>query len=98
MAATHTRPQRRQRPKLELLDRALRPSKFLSDVANAFLFDKTFEDDGPLVGRKTVDQPEQNNTAFDIGPMRLIEVVGSLMDRISRTLSPPVCHRDRRVS
>ena len=81
--ACAARAQSLQRPELELLDCALGPSEFLCDVANAFLFDETFDDDGPLVGRKIIDQPEQNDAAFNIRPMRLIEVVGSVMDRFS---------------
>ena len=81
--ACASRTQSLQSPELELLDCALRPSKFLCDVANAFLFDETFDDDGSLVGRKIIDQPEQNDAAFNIRPMRRIEVVGSWIDGFS---------------
>jgi len=83
MAATHTRAQSLQRPELELFDCALGPSEFHCDVANALLLNEAFDDDGPLVGRKIIDQPEQNDATFNVRPMRLIEVVGSWIERLS---------------
>ena len=83
MARTCTRPQAFQRPELKLFDGALGPANLFCDLANTFFLYETFEDDGPLVGRKIIDQPEQNDAAFDVRPMRRIEVVGSLIDRFS---------------
>jgi hypothetical protein len=83
MAATHTRAQAFQRPELKLLNRALRPSQFLRDVANAFFFHETFDDDGPLISRKTIDQPGQRDAPLDIRPVRRIEIVGNRIEGFS---------------
>ena len=59
MTATCTRPQILQCPELKLLDGALGSAEFLRDIANAFLFDETLNDDGALIFRKAVYELKQ---------------------------------------
>src|SRR5215470_16556851 len=75
MATTHAGSQVFQRAKLKLLDCALRPAKFLSDVSDGFLFDESFEDDGPLIFRKTVNKLKQGCATFNVAPTRMVEVL-----------------------
>src|SRR6266699_1832757 len=98
MAATRERSQSFQRSILKLLDRALGPCKFLRDLTNTFLFDETFDDDGTLIVRKIVDELKQDGAALDIGPVRLIEIVGNRIRALLRELLPPIGNRIRRDS
>src|SRR5213594_664226 len=63
------------RPKLKLLDCALRPAQFFRNVSNAFLFDETFDNDRALIFWKAVDELKQCGTALDHMPARLIEII-----------------------
>src|SRR5215468_1168192 len=75
MATTYPGAQTFDRPKLKLLDCALRSLKFLRNVSNAFLLDETFDHDGTLIRRKTVDELKQRGAALDVVPVRLIEII-----------------------
>jgi hypothetical protein len=49
MATTYSGAQTFDRPKLKLLDCALRSVQFFRNVSNGFLFDKTFNNDRALI-------------------------------------------------
>src|SRR5438876_7558498 len=95
MAATCARSQCFQRAILKLLDRALGPFKFLGDLSNTFFFDETFDDDGTLIGWKTVDELKQDGATLDIRPVRLIEIVGNRIRVLFREFLPPIGNRIR---
>src|SRR5262249_16310276 len=75
IATTYTGAQTFDRPKLKLLDCALRFAKFFSNLSNAFLLDETFNNDGALIFRKAVNELNQCGTALDLMPARLIEII-----------------------
>src|SRR6185369_11649529 len=75
MSATCLRPQILQCPELKLLDGAFGSAEVLCDIANAFLFDETLNDDGALIFRKAVYQLKQCGAPLDLRPVRLIEIV-----------------------
>ena len=75
MTATCTRAQCFERAKLKLLDSALRPSKFQSNVSNTFLLDETFHNDGTLIFRQAVYELKKSGPAFNSPPMGVIEIV-----------------------
>src|SRR5947208_3509853 len=94
--ACAARAQTFQRAKLKLLDCALRPAEFQRDVSNTFLFDETFENDGALIFRKAVHELEQSRSAFNVLPVRLVEIVfGDRIWTLLRNPSPAVRHRIR---
>ena len=68
MTTTCSRSQILQRPELKLLDCALGSTEFLRDIANAFLFDETLNDDGALIFRKAVYKPKQGGSPLDLLP------------------------------
>jgi hypothetical protein len=58
MASTYSGAQTLDGPKLKLLDCALGFTEFLRNISNAFLFNKTFNDDRALLVRQRIDQLE----------------------------------------
>src|SRR5262245_48721906 len=58
-------PQRLERAKLQLLDRALAPAEPRGGFANAPLVDEPVDDDRALIGRQFVDAAKQAGERFD---------------------------------
>src|SRR5215471_5929396 len=75
MATTYSGAQTFDRPKLKLLDCALRSVQFFRNVSNAFLFDETFNNNRALIFWKAVDELKQCGTPLDHMPVRLIEII-----------------------
>src|SRR5215471_18994344 len=96
MATPHSGAQTLNRPKLELFDCALRFAKFFGNISNALLLDETFDNDGAMIFRKTVDELKQRRAALDLVPVRVIEIVFGnglrpLAGRLPPTVSDGVC-------
>src|SRR5712671_4736214 len=71
IGALHSRSQRLQRPELKLLDGAFALVESRGDLPDAPLLDVAFDDHGPLIGGKLLDQTEHERPLVDQQAVRL---------------------------